>query len=279
MFKALLKSRLLCLVSSLYSKNTKKSKSKAMPILIAALMVYVAVVFTGMFSMLFYELCEPFHLLQIDWFYFTLAAIVSFCIMFLLSIFATYSQLYEAKDNELLLSMPIPSHYILASRMVSLLLVNFGLELMVFGPAAVIYGMRVGFSPLGLVSLIVVYIALPFLALAVSSVFGYLIALVVSRVRNKTVVSLAMSLSFLAAYFYFYSKMSTYILALVTNGAQIAEKISPIYPLYMIGNSVDSGNILHALLVFFMAIIPFAVAYAVLSLSFVKLATKKGKII
>ncbi len=276
MFKALLLSRLQCLLSSFYSNARKKNKSKAMPILMAVLFAYVFIVFTGMFTAFFSELCEPFHLMEIDWFYFTLAALFSFCIMFFFSIFATYSQLYEAKDNELLLSMPIPSHYILASRMVSLLIVNFVLEIMVICPAAVIYALRVGFSPIGVVALLLVALALPFLALAISSVFGYLIALVVSRVRNKTAVSLFMSLSFLAVYFYVYSKMSSYILTLITNGAQIAEKISPIYPVYMIGNSVASGNILEAILTVVMALVPFAIAYAILSLSFVKLATKKA---
>ena len=49
--------------------------------------------------------------------------------------FTAKAQLFEARDNELLLSMPIKPSAILASRMVSLLLLNLGFELLVAIPA------------------------------------------------------------------------------------------------------------------------------------------------
>ncbi len=277
MFKTLLLSRLQSVLASLITGARKKKSGKAFGIFIGILMLYVVVVFTAMFAMLAWEICEPFHLSHIDWFYFTLFSMLAFCLMFFMSIFATYSQLYEAKDNELLLSMPIPTHYILASRMASLLVMNYGMELIVLAPAAVVYGIRVGYSSVGLLSLLLVALALPFFALAISSIFGFLIALVVSRVRNKSVVSMVMSLAFIFAYLYLYTKMFNYVSVLISDGAQIAEVVSPILPLYMLGNSIAAGNILHALFVLLIALLPFFAVYIVLSLSFARLATKKAK--
>ena len=39
----------------------------------------------------------------------------------------TQAQMYDAKDNELLLSMPVPPSYILGSRIVALGIGEFGL--------------------------------------------------------------------------------------------------------------------------------------------------------
>jgi ABC-2 type transport system permease protein len=73
-------------------------------------------------------------------------AVTNFAMMFIGSIFAAKAQLYEAKDNELLLSMPIPPSAILASRMLTLLLINLAFDLMIAVPAGIAWAQSCRFA-------------------------------------------------------------------------------------------------------------------------------------
>ena len=53
------------------------------------------------------------------WLYFTLMGLVAIFLGAFGSVFNTYSSLYLAKDNDLLLSLPIPVRVIIASRLLS----------------------------------------------------------------------------------------------------------------------------------------------------------------
>ena len=71
MFKALVRTRLAALWASFYTrtrsaKNGKKP-SKLGSIGIAVLLIYVIVVFIGMFAALFMSIAEPYHAQGIGW--------------------------------------------------------------------------------------------------------------------------------------------------------------------------------------------------------------------
>ena len=55
------------------------------------------------------------------------------------SVFTAQTQLYNARDNEMLLAMPIPSAAILGSRMIMLLLLNYFYEAIVAIPAIAVW--------------------------------------------------------------------------------------------------------------------------------------------
>ena len=117
-FWTLLKVRIRASFDSFSGANRGgKVKKKDKTLLFALLMVYVYGVFAMMFAGYFGQLAGPLHEAGLDWLYFTLFGMTSFFIMFICSVFATKTQLYDATDNELLLSMPVPPGAILASRM------------------------------------------------------------------------------------------------------------------------------------------------------------------
>lgn len=74
-------------------------------------MLYVLLmvgVIGGMFTLFSIGLCAPLHEAGLDWLYFTLFALVGVLMGVFGSVFNTFSGLYQAKDNDLLLSLPIP---------------------------------------------------------------------------------------------------------------------------------------------------------------------------
>lgn len=278
MLKLLLKVRLMAWLAYLggtAGTRGKKKPGKGKALLFGILYLYLIAVFLFMFYAMFSSMAEVFHSMGLGWFYFAMFAMLSFAMMFVFSVFTAKAQLFEAKDNELLLSMPVAPSTILASRMISLLLLNFGFELIVAVPAAIAWCMSCPVTVMGAAAFIVECLCLPFFSLAISALFGWLLAVVTARVRRKSLVSTIMSMAFLAAYFYVYSQINTILNTLVTQTADIARSVSAALPVYWLGAAVANGKVIDLALGAACLLLPFALVYVMLSRTFIKTATTR----
>lgn len=275
-FKALLKSRFMALSSYMFRHSKTKKKSPLMKVGIVLLALYVIGAVFAMFGYFFLQICEPFHQIGIDWLYFAMAGIMAMVLMFIGSVFMTQTQIYEAKDNEMLLAMPIKASYILMSRMLMLLAFNAAFELLIMIPAIAVYVSKCSVNVLGVIAGIMLLLALPFFALSISCLVGWLLAVISSRVRNKSLITMIFSLAFLAAYFYAYSQMNSYIQKLIANGDIFAHNIKGyVLPLYWFGEAIAEGKISFMLFALLCELVPFIIIYIILSASFIKIATTK----
>ena len=119
MFKALIKKQFLQMFSTFSFEGKKAGKRKPwMPLLIGALIVYAVGAEAYLFWDLSKSMCEPLVMAGLGWVYFALLTTMGFSMSSVLVMFMMKSQVYEAKDNELLFSMPIPSWMILITRMI-----------------------------------------------------------------------------------------------------------------------------------------------------------------
>ncbi len=279
MLMALIKTNLVALISSVFrGSKFKKNRGLAFKVLVGIFALYIIGSFFFMFGGLFYSICMPMISANLQWLYFGMAAIVATALCFIGSVFTAKTMLFDAKDNDLLLSMPIPSGKILASRMLTLLLMNYFFELLVLGPAGFVF---YTFSPAdatGILFFVICFLFLPFMALSITCIFGWLLEIIGSRVRSKTFITTALSLGFLVAYFYFYSKINNYLQLIIQNAGVIGEKIrNSVFPLYHFGIAITEKNTVSLLLFLLCAIVPFVFVYAILSYSFIKVSTtKKG---
>lgn len=275
MFEALLRTRFTALFSSLFN-GRKKRQSKGMKILFALLMVYAVGCLAFLFYIQFDALAKPLAEANLTWLYFSYAGIGAFALSFIGSVFTTQSQLYDAKDNELLLSLPVKPYMILGSRMLMLLFLNLifsGIALLMAGIA---FAVEVGFSS---VSAIVCYVlaglAVSVLTLALSSILGFVLALVSSRIRNKSLIQTALSVAFLIVYFMVIGKMNDYMALLIQNSAQIGASIqAAVFPAYHFGLAA-TGEWLSLVYFLLCAYVPFALVYYILSRTFIHVATTK----
>ena len=278
MLKALLKVNLLALLSWLSgsaksgSKAGKGSKGKA--VLYALLMLYALGVFCWLFGLIFRQLAGPLYNAGCGWLYFVYVFIVAFAVMFVFSVFAAKNRLYDAKDNDLLLSMPIPPSVILASRMMLLLVMNVLFGAIVVGPAVYMWYCVVPFGAASFICLIAEFLGLCLFSMALSALFGWLLSLVSSRMRKKALIETLVSFVFLAVYFYVYSQLNTIVASLIQNNAGIAESLGSVAPLYWIGSGA-AGNVISFVFAMLVLILPFAAVYVVLSRTFIKTATAK----
>jgi len=278
MFRALLRTRLSALTAWLFFRNGTKSKvgsSKLKLVGFVLLMLYACFAFMAMFGVYFQQIAKPFFEIGIGWLYFALFVMTAFAMMFIGSVFVSKSQLYEAKDNDLLLSLPIPPRLILASRMVMLMILNFVFELLVAAPCFVMWVRAVPVTAVQVVFFVAVLLALPFLSMAVSGLFGWLLALTTGRLRNKSLMTVLFSLVFLGLYFFFFSRANVYIQQLVTNGKVIAGSLGSVAPLFWVGNAVAGSNAVHLVFSLLIMLLPFVLMYWVLSATFISVSTAK----
>ena len=265
-----------------FRSQQKRSKTRsALPAAsFALLMVFVLCSLGFSFGSLFYGLMDSFKGMGLDWFYFAIAGILSFCMCFFFSIFATKSQLFEAGDNEFLLSMPIRPVTILASRLISLLALNYLYSAIIMIPAFAVYSFMGSFTVMGVISFLLVFITLPMLAQALSCFFGWLMALAASKMRNKNVVTMVLSFAFLGVYFVFCFNSSEYLNSLIEQGETIAASVrQSILPAYLMGDAIANGSIGSLIKFIFISIIPFIVMILLLSRSFISITTSnKGMV-
>ncbi len=282
MLKVLIKSRFQSLFYSMFKskKGNQKKNSNSGSILkvigIGLLAVYILASLMFAFGSLFYLICKPMIEQELTWLYFALVGIVVFALCFIGSVFTTQTQIYEAKDNELLLSMPNPPRYILSSRVIMLLGLNYMYEVLVLIPSIVVYLMVGQVSALGVIIFIIAFLLLPFLVMTVSCIVGLLVALITSRMKNKTIVTMVLSLGFLGLYFYVYSQMSRYMNTIIEHLNDVAEGVKKaFYPFYQLGVAIDDGNWLSLFLFALCALVPFALVYVILSKTFIHISTMK----
>ena len=275
MLKALVKKQAMEMLSFLYrgGKNGKR-RSKAGVVAYGLLMLYAVLVLIFLFYFMMSTLCPPLADAGLGWLYFALAGTMATAFGVIGSVFATQHQLFEAKDNEFLLAMPVPASKILFSRMLLLYLQTFFFEACVLLPAAMVWWQTTAsITVAGTVFFTLILCLLPLLGLTLSCLLGWLVALVTSRMRSKSLISVLLSLALLAAYYYLYFQMNHYLQLIVANSQAVGQTMKvALYPLYQMGLACLGSGV--ALVVFgIIVLLAFGAVYAVLSRSFLRITT------
>ena len=279
MFKALLKKQLYQLNQSFFYDSKKgKARSKASSIgFIAFFVVLMVGVLGSMFTYLSLSLCKPLVSVDLGWLYFALMSLISLMLGIFGSVFNTYSSLYQAKYNNLLLSLPIPVRYLLASRLLGVYLMGTMYSIVVILPAVIVRLVVAGFSAKALFGSLVLMAAITVIVLILSCALGLVVAKVSVRLKNKSLVTTVLSLGFLALYLYVYSNAYNFLQSIIQNAQTIGEKIKgAAYPLYIFGK-VGEGELLPLAVTVLCVAALFALTYVLMERSFLKIATSSAK--
>lgn len=277
MLRTLIKARVYALFSSIFrGTRVKRKRAPLLKALTGLLALFVIGNFLMLLGSLFGAICQPLHMAGLDWLYFSLAGMIAFAFILIGGVPMAQSQLFEAKDNELLLSMPIPPRLILISRMALLLAADYIVEGCVVVPAGAVYCMNAPVSVSGVLYFVAAFLFLPLLAMSFSCLFGWLLALISSRVRNKSLVVTTLSVGLLLLYFYAFSQMNGYISHLIAHGVAIADAIRrALFPAYHLGNAVAGKDPVSLLLFILCTVAPFIAAVWIVSANFIRIVTTR----
>jgi len=257
-----------------YFRIGKKKVGVGKIIFFTVLMLYALFGFSVMFFALFMTILEPFFSAGIGWMYFVLLALMAFGLSVIGSIFTASAQLFGAKDNELLLSMPIKPSDILLSRLFVILAFDYVFTLIVAIPAFVLWINSGYVVPVGIVFFFIGVFLLPLMAMALSLLLAWLLGVFTSRMRRKNIFTLVLSVGFLAAYVYAMTNFQKYVNDLVSHGEELARAFQrAMPPFFFFGKSIAEGSIVDGLLFMLCAIAPFAAAVILLSVNYRKILT------
>ncbi|WP_337640952.1 hypothetical protein [Anthropogastromicrobium sp.] len=251
MLKVLVKKELAEIFRS-YFYNAKKNKARSKGATVAYFVLFallMAGVLGGMFAMLAKTLCAPLYAAGLGWLYFAMMGLIAVLLGAFGSVFNTYSTLYLPKDNDLLLSLPIPVSVLMVSRLVTVYLMGLLYSGVVMLPTILVYWVAAAFT-------------LP-------NLLGGLLL--------TALISVFVSLVFFAVYYFVVFKAQTLISQLLSNALAFGEAVKgAAYPIYLFGQ-VGVGDPIPCLVISLVVAALFALIWALISHSFLKLATSTGK--
>lgn len=274
MLKALFRKQMLEVFSWIY-KDKKSGKIRGIKGIVGYTFCYLLLFgFLGViFGMAANAMCEPLLLNEMGWLYWCLMGMIAIFLGVFGSVFNTYSSLYQAKDNDLLLSMPIPVSRILLARLSGVYAMGLLYESIVMIPTMIIWFLNAPFQIGGTVNILLIPLVLSVLILVLSAILGWVVAMVVTKVRYKNMITVGLSLTFIVGYYYVYGKVYSMLQNILVNAQQIGQKIQRIlYPFYHMGLAAE-GNMLSMGIFAALIIAVFVIIYWILSKNFLKLAT------
>jgi ABC-2 type transport system permease protein len=236
----------------------------------------------GAMGVMFWEMadmmCAPLVHADLAWVYFAFVSLLATCIMVVIGMFAAKSTLYEAKDNDLMFSMPIPSWVVLLSRMFVLYAISFLFGALVLVPAFIQYYIIAGVAPLSLLAGVILLFIVPLGGVAICNILGALLAWITVKLPFKNFFTTVLFIAFFVGYMLVYMKVNEYLGYVLGNGESVGAMIkTTLYPFSQVGYAATGkiGSLLLAVLMFGGF---FGVVYAVLSKTYFQIATtKKGE--
>lgn len=256
-------------------KNRARSKAAVIGYFVLFLVIMVGLL-GGMFTMLAKTLCDPLMGVEMDWLYFAIMGLMGILLGVFGSVFNTYSGLYLAKDNNLLLSMPIPVGVLMTSRLLTVYLMGLMYSAVILVPSVLVYWISGGFSVGSLIGGICLIVLISLFVLTLSCMLVWIVAQISLKLKNRSMITVLVSVLFFAAYYFFYFKAQAMIQELVMHAAVYGELlIEKAYPLYVFGKT-GVGDIGSIGIVSAVVIVSGLLVWKLISHSFLGMATSSG---
>ncbi|MBQ7712574.1 MAG: hypothetical protein IJT69_02020 [Clostridia bacterium] len=206
--------------------------------------------------------------------YYLIVGLIATAVGLLGGVFNAYSSIYEAKDNEMLLSLPIPPARILFVRIAALSVMTLLYEAAVLLPAFVAFCAYARVSAAGKASAFFFVIPLTLLVVALTVGIAFVVAAIARRVKNKKAITLVASLLMVGLFYFLYFRAQNAAMALVELGSVPAGLRYGLFFYYQMGRA-STGAAEGMAITCLTAILAFALAYFLLSKYFLRFVMQK----
>lgn len=275
MLKALLKKQLFEFGRSfIYDEKKKKARSKLSTIAFLTGYLFLLVgVLGGVFTFLAVSMCKTLFDAGVGWLYYAMFGLIGIALGTFGSVFNTFATLYSAKDNDLLLSMPIPEKYIVISRLLSVYILGAVFAGIVTLPAVIVAFVTVKQTVMSVLGGLIFVVIITGIILFLSCALGFVVAKISAKIKNKSFITVLASLVFFGVYYFCYFKANDVIKSILANAAEIGSKIkNSAYLLFFFGRTGEGSAVSVISLSALTAVAVILTCY-VISRSFRKLAT------
>ena len=193
------------------------------------------------------QVLSPLHMEVLVFIFMGMGALVG---GLLFTTFAVKGVVFGGKDNDLLLSMPVSSTMLMASRVTAIYLENLLFSFFVLGPAGAVCAFMtqsgVGHSLIFWVRLVIAVLALPLLDTALSVLMGALVAFVSAKVSRGALGQNIIMAIYMVAVLWFAFNLNGMIEGLAANAAGVKESLSWAAPMLWMADGIlgDWGKLL-----------------------------------
>ncbi|MBR0082008.1 MAG: hypothetical protein IJP98_04630 [Clostridia bacterium] len=264
-----------------YFFDAKKNRMRSKGAIVAWFIFFFAIIvgmLGGMFTVLSVTLSLGLSEVGMNWLYFLLLCGIAIVLGAFGSVFNTFSGLYCAKDNDLLLSLPIPVRTIIASRLLNVYLLGTLYASTVLVPMLAVYWIVNGITFARLICGLLLYCIVTVTVLLLSCGLGWVLAKISVKLKRKSFLTVFIALLGIGAYYFVYFKAQDMIRDLIANAEQYGASIkSGAYALYLFGR-IGEGDWLAAAIFTAAAALLTALIWILLSRSFLGIATASGTV-
>ena len=253
------------------AKNESKMNKIILPIVLALIVMFSV----GSYAAILAEELATYNLIYII---LTIFIMITSLLTVIEGVYKSQGILFEAKDNDLLFSLPISKSKIFFTRLFKLISFQFLYNSLFMIPAIVVYAMyektNVTFYAISLIMLVL----LPIIPTILACIIGYIIKGLASRSKAKNIVQVVLTTIMLLFIFYASFNMQGMVANIIQNANSINEVITKIYyPAGLYINLIQNFNILDLVILLAINIIPAILVVYVASIFYFKITTKLGE--
>lgn len=191
---------------------------------------------------------------------------VTSIIGFFTTIYKASSVLFNYKDYDLVMSLPIKTSHVVASRVLQLYVLNLFFTLIVMLPAGVVYAIKVIPGALYYLFYLGTLLFIPLLPIIAATIIGSLISWISSRFKASRMIGLILTFAVIIAIMFGSFRMNGNERVLADMGTGLADMIFKLYPLAaMYVDAVCSYQISSFLLFIAISVLVFILFATVLS--------------
>lgn len=214
-------------------KNASKIKKAILPIILFLIVMYSI----GYYA---YLIAKPLHQANLTYIMLSMFIFIISIITLIEGIYKSQGILFEAKDNDLLFSLPISKKKILFVRIFKLMLFQYLYNLIFLLPAIIVYiyfeHPDINFY---LISFLMTFL-IPILPTVVSSILGYFVKLVSSKFKSKKIIQTILSSIIFMGIFFLSMNLNNFLQDIVVKATSINDILTKIY--YPVGTYITLIN-------------------------------------
>ena len=253
------------------ARNESRARKIVLPIVLALVVMFSV----GSYVAILAEKLAPSHLTYIV---LTIFIMVTSLLTIIEGVYKSQGILFEARDNELLFSLPITQSKIFFIRIFKLITFQFLYNSLFMLPAIIVYAIyektNVSFYLISTVMLVL----LPIIPTILGCIFGYIIKGLSAKFKARNIMQVLFTSLILLGIFYVSFNMQGMVANIVQNANSIQEIITKIYyPAGLYINLIQNFNILDLVTLLAINIIPAIVFVYVASIFYFKINSKLGE--
>ncbi len=194
------------------------------------------------------------------------------------AIYKSQGILFNAKDTDMLFSLPIPKSYVLFVRMMKMIVFEIMYNGLFLLPAFVVYALYIDVTVYYIISAILTLILAPIIPTLLGTILGFFVKAISSKFKSKNLAQVVVSLLFVLVVMAVSMKSENIVDSIAKNADSVNNTIvSVYYPVLVFMNMVLHFNLLNIVIAILVNIVPLAIFTAVFGKLYFKATNLFGR--